>query len=265
LPESLLESELFGHVRGAFTGAIRDKNGLFEEANNGTLLLDEIGDLPTGIQVKLLRALQDGEIRRVGATSVRRVDVRIIASTNADLQSLMETGRFREDLFYRINVIPIRLPPLRERREDVVPLTNHFLKQINPRLNRNVKRFSPAALSTLMQYHWPGNVRELENLVERTIALSSTDTIRRGEVETGLRLGGKEITELGAGGDSEEHESTLAETYRVLEREQIIAALEENDWNRSRAATALGMSRTSLWRKMEFHDIRRSHSDADEQ
>jgi DNA-binding NtrC family response regulator len=254
LPEALLESELFGHVRGAFTGAHRDKRGLFEEANGGTLLLDEIGDLPLETQVKLLRVLQDGEIRRVGSTSVRRVDVRIIAATNADIGARLASGRFREDLYYRLSVIPIRLPPLRERIEDVIPLSSHFLKPANARLNRNVQRFSPTALTTLMQHDWPGNVRELQNLVERTVALSRTEIIGRGDAAAGLGLAGWTGNDS-SDQPSEQHDASLTDAYRVMEREQIIAVLEAQSWHRSRAASVLGMSRTSLWRKMRAYRI----------
>jgi DNA-binding NtrC family response regulator len=255
LPEPLLESELFGHVRGAFTGAIRDKKGLFEEANRGTLLLDEIGELPVSIQVKLLRVLQDGEIRRVGATATRRVDVRIVACTNSRLFSLVESGRFRKDLFYRLNVIPLVLPPLRERREDVIPLANHFLGMFNRKLSRQVSGFSPAALGTLMEYDWPGNVRELENLVERTVALNSSGKISRAEIDAGLRLGLPPLEE-----EPEHREMTLQDTYGIMEKERVLTALNQNEWNRTLAARALGISRTSLWRKMKQHDLREQHT-----
>jgi DNA-binding NtrC family response regulator len=250
LPEPLLESELFGHVRGAFTGALHDKKGLFEEAECGTLLLDEVGDLPMSIQVKLLRVLQDGEIRRVGATSTRRIHVRIIASTNSCLHSLVESGRFRQDLFYRLNVIPILLPPLRERKEDIVPLANHFLAVFSRKLHRGVRTFSPAALMALLAYPWPGNVRELENLVERTVALSSSQTIGGAEIEAGLSLG---LPVPAA--EAADHEATLTDTYGILEKESVLSALNQTKWHRARAAEILGISRTSLWRKMKLHHL----------
>ncbi|MBX6332305.1 MAG: sigma-54-dependent Fis family transcriptional regulator, partial [Gemmatimonadaceae bacterium] len=177
IPEPLLESELFGHAKGAFTGAITDKAGLFEEANGGTLFLDEIGELPLALQVKLLRALQEGEVRRVGANTARRVDVRVIAATNRDLAADVASGRFRGDLYYRVNVVTIRLPALRERREDIPELALHFLRQTNARLGLSVELISPAAMRLLMEYPWPGNVRELENVIERALVLTAGPTI----------------------------------------------------------------------------------------
>ena len=177
MPEALLESELFGHERGAFTGAVRDKKGLFQEANRGTLFLDEIGDMSQTMQVKLLRALQDRAIRRVGGNVEETFDVRIIAATNRDLVDLIERGDFREDLFYRINVLPIRLPPLRERREDIPILVDHFLRKFGDGLGQAPKRISTDAMRLLEAYHWPGNVRELENLIERAVALAGSPAI----------------------------------------------------------------------------------------
>jgi len=253
LPEPLLESELFGHVKGAFTGALRDKNGLFEEASEGTLLLDEVGDLPLSIQVKLLRVLQDGEIRRVGGVSFERVNVRVIASTNRRLLSLVEKGGFREDLFYRLNVIPITLPPLRERREDILPLVSHFVAEIGRKMRKNLQGFSPPALTALLAHDWPGNVRELENVVERTAALSSSELISLQELETSLQLGG----EAPANPQGSLEAETLRGTYRALERDSILRALEQHGWDRSAAAAALGISRTSLWRKMKEYGLRK--------
>jgi len=177
MPESLLESELFGHERGAFTGAVRDKRGLFQEAHRGTLFLDEIGEMSQAMQVKLLRALQDRAVRRVGGTSEEQVDVRIIAATNRDLQDRISRGEFREDLYYRINVIPIELPPLRDRREDIALLADHFLRKFAEGLGQPSKRLSNDALRLLESHQWPGNVRELENLIERAVALSTGDII----------------------------------------------------------------------------------------
>jgi two-component system, NtrC family, response regulator PilR len=177
MPESLLESELFGHERGAFTGAVRDKRGLFQEAHRGTLFLDEIGEMSQAMQVKLLRALQDRVVRRVGGTDEETVDVRIIAATNRDLQERIAQGEFREDLYYRINVIPIQLPPLRDRREDIALLADHFLRKLAAGLGQPPKRLSKEALRLLESHLWPGNVRELENLIERAVALSLSDLI----------------------------------------------------------------------------------------
>jgi two-component system response regulator PilR (NtrC family) len=186
MPESLLESELFGHERGAFTGAVRDKKGLFQEAHKGTLFLDEIGEMSQPMQVKLLRALQDKAVRRVGGTTEETVDVRIIAATNRELRDRVGKGEFREDLFYRINVIPIQLPPLRERREDIALLVDYFLRKFAAGLGQPTKRISTDALRLLEGYHWPGNVRELENLIERAVALSSSPAIVVSDFPDGL-------------------------------------------------------------------------------
>ena len=247
LPEPLLESELFGHVKGAFTGAIRDKKGLFEEADGGTLLLDEIGDLPTKIQVKLLRVLQDGEIRRVGGNASLNVHVRIIASTNSSLRSLVQRKTFREDLYYRLNVIPLHLPPLRERKEDIIPLVHHFIEKFNHTFNKSIRGFSTAALSVLLNYDWPGNVRELENLIERLISLGTCGVITPAELNQSMCLGTEPIVVT----DSLPQQESLTDTYRIIEREKILESLEKHGWNRCKAACELGVSRTSLWRKMK--------------
>ncbi|OGW14150.1 MAG: hypothetical protein A3G93_00175 [Nitrospinae bacterium RIFCSPLOWO2_12_FULL_45_22] len=177
LPESLLENELFGHVKGAFTGAHESKKGLFEVAHHGTVFLDEIGDLPLGTQAKLLRVLQEHEVRRIGGTEYIKIDVRVIAATNQDLETAVQEERFREDLYYRLKVIPIRIPPLRERKDDMPPLLQYFLNKFNQENNKNVKGFSTNALEAIMAHHWPGNVRELENLIERVVILSQKDII----------------------------------------------------------------------------------------
>jgi two-component system response regulator PilR (NtrC family) len=177
MPENLLESELFGHERGAFTGAVRDKRGLFQEANHGTLFLDEIGEMTPTMQVKLLRALQEKVVRKVGGTEEEQVDVRIIAATNQDLEARIATGDFREDLYYRINVLPIHLPPLRQRREDIPLLVDFFLQKYCKQMDLPPKQISVEAIGMLESYDWPGNVRELENLIERALALSHADTI----------------------------------------------------------------------------------------
>ena len=241
LPETLLESELFGHVRGAFTGASGTKKGLFEEADGGTLLLDEIGEMAPSLQVKLLRALQSGEIRPVGSTQAITVDVRVVAATNRDLEQLIRQGGFREDLFYRLNVIPVTLPPLRERREDIPLLAEHFL-------GRAAQRLGPAAVDRLLRYPWPGNVRELENAIERAAILARDQTIEPDDlpphVTGGVILGP-------APGLEREH--TLAEA----ERAHIIQTLERCGGNHSRAAEMLGIGRTTLWRKLKEYGLDR--------
>jgi DNA-binding NtrC family response regulator len=247
LPEPLLESELFGHVRGAFTGASGSKQGLFEAADGGTLLLDEIGEMPPSLQVKLLRALQSGEIRPVGSTQTITVDVRVVAATNRDLEQLIREGRFREDLFYRLNVIPLALPPLRGRREDIPLLAEHFLGRAAERLGRRLT-LTPAAVERLLRYPWPGNVRELENAIERTAILTRTDDIQAGDlpahVTGAVPLGPAPVLE---------REQTLAEA----ERAHIIQMLERCGGNHSRTADALGIGRTTLWRKLKEYGLDR--------
>jgi transcriptional regulator with PAS, ATPase and Fis domain len=247
LPEPLLESELFGHIKGAFTGANLNKKGLFEEAHGGTLFLDEVGEMTPGLQVKLLRALQSGEVRPVGATQVITVDTRVVAATNRDLEPMIRQGAFREDLFYRLNVIPIVLPPLRERREDIPLLAEHFLSRFAERQGR-VLRLHATAVERLLRYAWPGNVRELENAMERASILARGEAIEAGDlpphVGAGLALG--PAPGLAA-------EQTLAET----ERAHIIQMLERHGWNHSRAAEALGIGRTTLWRKLKEYGLDR--------
>jgi transcriptional regulator with GAF, ATPase, and Fis domain len=178
VPDSLFESEFFGHVKGAFTGALKDKPGRFELADGGTLFLDEIGDVPLAMQAKLLRVLQEQELERIGDTCTRKVNVRIIAATNSDLKKEVDAGRFRQDLFYRLSVFPIEIPPLRERREDIPLLATHFMKQSARRMNRPTPRVTPATMSQLTAYDWPGNGRELQNAVERAVILSQRDLLR---------------------------------------------------------------------------------------
>jgi len=245
LPEPLLESEIFGHVKGAFTGAGSNKKGLFEEAHGGTLFLDEIGEMTPGLQVKLLRALQSGEVRPVGSTQVITVDARVVAATNRDLEPMIRQGSFREDLFYRLNVIPIVLPPLRDRREDIPLLAEHFLARFAQRQGR-VLRLSAGATERLLRYAWPGNVRELENAMERLAILARDEAIEPGDlpphIGAGLALG----TAPGLAA-----EQTLAEA----ERAHIIQILERYGGNHSRAAEALGIGRTTLWRKLKDYGI----------
>jgi DNA-binding NtrC family response regulator len=247
VPETLLESELFGFTRGAFTGAVSGKLGLFEEAHGGTLLLDEIAEMPAALQVKLLRALQSGEIRRLGATQATTIDVRVIAATNRDLTAMIADGGFREDLFYRLNVIEIVLPPLRERREDIPALAEHFMARAVGKLGRDV-RLSAEAVERLLCYPWPGNVRELENAIERAAILARGDTVTPEDlpphVAAGLTLGPSPALP---------RQTTLAET----ERDHILQTLERFGRNHSAAAEALGIGRTTLWRKLKEYGIER--------
>jgi DNA-binding NtrC family response regulator len=248
LPEALLESELFGYAKGAFTGAATERKGLFEDADGGTLLLDEIGDMPLLLQGKLLRVLQEGEIRRVGSTAVRRVDVRILASTNRSLEDLILEGKFREDLFYRLNVIPVVIPPLRDRPEDIVPLCRHFLILYGRKLSRAPQSLSPDALEVVLAHTWPGNIRELENVIERAVTLSSSVVISAEEFRT--------ILTLGHGGSRPTPAPTSAGgTLQGAERDTIMRALRDAEGNQTRAAEALGMGRNTLWRKMKKYGI----------
>jgi two-component system, NtrC family, response regulator AtoC len=247
IPEPLLESELFGHVKGAFTSADRDKIGLFEEANGGTLFLDEIGELPAALQVKLLRALQEGEVRRVGATTSQRIDARVVAATNRDLGVDVASGRFRGDLYYRVNVVTIRLPALRERAQDVPELALHFLRLYNARLGLKVESISPAAMRTLMDYAWPGNVRELENVIERALVLSAGPTIEREHLSD-------IIAPVSAAQPAVDDFSVKRQT-EALERTLIRRALERTNGNRTRAAQLLDLSHRALLYKIRDYDL----------
>jgi transcriptional regulator with GAF, ATPase, and Fis domain len=243
LPEGLLESELFGHVKGSFTGAERTRDGLFQRAHGGTLFLDEIGEMSPGMQTKLLRAVQEGEVRKVGSTQVDRVDVRIISATNRDLKSDVEAGRFREDLFYRMNVVAIRLPPLRERREDIETLLDHFLRKCCEEAKTPQKQFSAAALRILTSYSWPGNIRELQNEVKRLVALS--DAVIGPELLQHLKDGGA----AGAGGGVQKG-SLAGHTLRDLERQAILETLRMTGGNKAETAKRLGISRRALYDKL---------------
>jgi two-component system response regulator AtoC len=247
IPEALLESELFGHMRGAFTGAVGDRRGLFEEASGGTLLLDEIGELPAALQAKLLRALQDGEIRRVGDRGVRRVDARVIAATARDLEAEAAAGRFRQDLFYRLNVIAIKLPPLVERPEDVRPLVTTLLARHCARLGTPVPEVEPAAMRALLDYDWPGNARELSNALERAMVLVQGGRIRREDLPPSV-LGGP--APAGAT-DVEGADLTLKRRQGRVEEEIIRAALQRAGGNRREAAALLGISVRTLFYKLK--------------
>ena len=246
IPENLLESELFGHVRGAFTGATADKVGLFEQASGGTLLLDEIGELPVELQAKLLRVLQESEIRRVGDQKTRRVDARVLAATARDLEAEVRAGRFREDLFYRINVVAIELPPLRERRQDIVPLAGLFADRLAKRFARPLS-ISDGALKWLEQQDWPGNVRELENAIERAAVLSSNESLAPEDFTDAVDA--RRTTH-------DAHDvRTLADAVEAAERQAITAALGESNGNRREAAKRLGVSLRTLFYKIERYGI----------
>ncbi len=239
IPESLIEAELFGYEKGAFTGAVGSKPGKFELADKGTIFLDEIGDMPMFAQAKILRVLQEREVERLGATKARKVDVRVIAATNQNLEELVREGRFREDLYYRINVIHIHIPPLRERKEDIIPLAEHFLKKISTQLHKQVSGFSREAVELLLSYDWPGNVRELENAVERAVVLAKTNLILPQDLPISLK--------------SERRASLKLED---VEKEHIALVLNLTDWNISRAAEILGIHRNTLREKIKRYGLR---------
>jgi two-component system response regulator PilR (NtrC family) len=239
LPENLLETELFGHKRGAFTGAVAEKKGLFHAAHGGTLLLDEIGEMTPPMQVKILRALQEKRIRQVGGTSEDPVDVRIVAATNQDLRQLIQSGDFREDLYYRINVIPIRVPPLRERHEDVPLLVDFFVKKYSNELDIEPPRIAVEALKLLENYGWPGNVRELENVIERALALTSSDVLTSDDIPTHLLRGG---TDSGPAVELPEAGIDLEVHLDSVRREMMAQALDRCDGVQTRAAELVGMS-----------------------
>ena len=243
LPETLLESELFGHVRGSFTGAVRDKEGLLAVAKGGTFFLDEVGETSPTIQVKLLRVLQEREIIPVGGTKPIKVDVRLIAATNADLEHDVETGKFRADLFYRLNVIPIRVPPLRERKDDIALLVEHFLKVYCEGAGRPIKTVAPEAFELLMRYDWPGNVRELENAVERAVILQEERVITSEDLPEKLRARAVDR--------SESVVSVSNLTLDELEKEYLFKVLEETGWHKKRAASILGINASTLYRKLQ--------------
>lgn len=248
--DSLLESELFGHVRGAFTGAVRDKQGLFEVADGGTFFLDELGEMSPAMQVKLLRVLQDGTFMPVGATKPKKVDVRIIAATNRDLKQMVQAGAFREDLFYRLNVVSLRLPPLRERRVDVPLLVEHFLCKLSERSKASPKRFSAEALRLLCDYDWPGNIRELENEVERASLMAGTAE------EIPASILAPHIQHAHAPSiQGKRLEGNLKDALENLERSMIAAALEDAEGNKSVAAKNLGISRSNLIAKVKAYGL----------
>jgi two-component system, NtrC family, response regulator AtoC len=251
IPENLLESELFGHTKGAFTDAIRTKKGLFEEADAGTLFLDEVGELPAPLQVKLLRVLQDGEIRRVGESKPLMVDVRIIAATIKDLSKEVGEGKFREDLFYRLNVLPVHVPPLRERREDIPLLVNHFIRKYNQALNKRVEGIDPKALDLLIDYRWNGNVRELENSIERAIVLADGNRLECGDLPSEIE---NYQAKPSAAALSEE-EYSIKKASKALETNLIAKALKKTKGNHTHAARILEISHRALLYKIREYGI----------
>lgn len=245
LTDSLLESELFGHVKGSFTGAQENRKGLFEESNNGTLFLDEVGDISSQMQVKLLRALQEGEIRPVGTNESKKVDVRVLAATHRNLFELVNQGRFREDLYYRLKVISFEIPPLRERKEDIPELASFFLSKYSKKNRKPVALITPKAMATLSKYSWPGNVRELENTIERAVALANTGQVDYDDLP-------EEITRAALYKDEPLKETTSGNTTSSLEEMEkghILQVLQQVHYNKSKAADLLGIDRATLYRK----------------
>jgi DNA-binding NtrC family response regulator len=249
LAENLLESELFGHMKGSFTGAIRDKLGRFEIANGGTIFLDEIGDISPNMQLKLLRVLQEGEFERVGGTETLKVDVRIIAATNRDLAQMMLNGEFRQDLYYRLNVIPLEVPPLRERKDDIPLLLSHFLEKFNKQFNKNIEIIEDDAMKCLQNYTWQGNIRELENLIERSVVLNKTSKLTIKDFPNYVLNSNGEINfDFDADG-------SLIDIVDSYEKQIILRALKENNFNKLRTAEKLGIHRSTFMSKLKKYDI----------
>lgn len=246
LPETLLESEVFGYMKGSFTGATINKKGLFEEAHHGTLFMDEIGDMPAPLQVKLLRTLDSGEVRRIGSNKPVYVDVRLVAATNRDIEAMVQEGSFREELYYRLNVIPVLIPPLRERRADILPLVDHFLKFYGAEMGREVMKISPEARQAMVRHDWRGNVRELKNSIERAVVLAQYDTISLEDLPFNNRFQRSDILQQAA---NERWD------LKKLEKEHILNVLSECSGNHSQAADRLGIARNTLWRKLKLYNV----------
>ncbi len=252
IPSELLESELFGHIRGAFTGAVADKPGKFELANNGTIFLDEIGTMPIHLQMKLLRVLQEHEVERIGSGKKLKLNVRVISATNADLEEEVKQGNFREDLYYRLNVIPIHLPPIRDRREDIPLLVRHFLQKSCREINRPLMTITPGAMQSLQNYDWPGNVREMENVVERTVALTIGDVIESRDLPPNIIA--KELEDASKGFSAPkipEEGINMAAAVEAIERAMIIEAMGMAHGVKARAAALLSINRTTLVEKIK--------------
>jgi len=259
LPETLLESELFGHVKGSFTGAIVTKRGLLEVANGGTFFLDEIGDLSAGIQSKLLRVFQEKEFRQVGGIKNIKVDVRLIAATNKDLEKMIKEGKFRDDLFYRLNIVPIYIPPLKERKEDIPLLVHYFLEIYNKKRSKNIKGVSPEAMNLLMEFDWPGNIRELENIIERLAIMCDSEIIEAEQLPIHIR--GKRVCFNITTPKTNEELKKIKKQIRAnavenVEKAFLIDALKRNDWNISKAARDVGVKRQNFQALMRKYNIK---------
>ena len=246
LPDTIIESELFGHEEGAFTGAVKERQGRFQLANGGTLFLDEIGDLSASTQIRLLRVLQEREFERVGGTETIKVDVRLIVATNKDLEKLVNDGEFRQDLYYRLDVFPIHVPPLRERKADIMLLADHFVERYGKANNKPVRRISTPAIDMMMSYHWPGNVRELENCIERAVILSTDDVIHGHHLPPTLQTSESSSTQ---------QEGTLQEALDNLEQEMLLDALKSTRGNKAKAAQALGLTERIIGLRVQKYGI----------
>jgi len=255
IPDTLFESELFGYKKGAFTGADRDKPGLVEEAHGGTLFLDEIGELSQPAQVKLLRFLQERMFRSVGDTALRPVDVRVIAATNKDLRKLMEKGEFREDLFFRLNVFQLHLPPLRERKETIPNLVSLFVHKYNQDFGKNVTRFSKAAEGLIAAYDYPGNIRELENIIEHAVVMAEENEITERDLPESMFANRLLLTGPNAGTNAGAYTGDRIATLAEVEREHIKFVLNVTNHNQTEAANTLGISRSTLWRKIKEYNL----------
>jgi DNA-binding NtrC family response regulator len=258
LSENLLESELFGHVKGSFSGAVASKRGLFETADGGTLFLDEIGNISLSTQAKLLRFIEEREFKAVGDTRVQRVDVRLVTATNKNLEGMVKDGEFREDLYYRINIFPIGLPPLRERRDDIAALAQHFLRRFNEDMQLQGAEFSVEAQNLLMNHDWPGNVRELENVVQRAVILAGGDTIRQGHLVNIINMLPRVDLDVPRTSEELKQIKKIARQKSVenVERHFVLGALKRNHWNVTRAAEETGMQRSNFQALMAKYDIR---------
>jgi DNA-binding NtrC family response regulator len=248
IPETLLESDLFGHEKGAFTGAVTTKPGRFEIAHKGTILLDEIGEMPLHLQAKLLGVIQDKSFDRVGGVKTIKVDTRIIAATNQDLQTAIQEGKFRADLFYRLNVVPIHIPPLRERKDDLIPLVGYFLKKFKGKYLKKINNVSPEIMATFSHYDWPGNIRELENVLERMVLMSETDTLTLDQLPAEIRGTVPTV-------ESPTLKEKIDTISQVTEKQMIIDALNKTNQNRTRAAKLLGISRRTLQNKIKEYRL----------
>jgi len=256
IPEELIESELFGHEKGSFTGATEKQVGKFEQADRGTIFLDEVGDMSAKTQAKVLRVLQEGEVERLGSARTIKVDVRVIAATNKNLEEEIEKGHFREDLYFRLAVIPIYVPPLRERPDDIPPLVQHYMDYFARENNTRPKRITPAALDALRRYRWKGNIRELRNTVERLIIMTAGDTIDLGDLPGAVRAPGGGGAALPRPGEGESAKGgTLREFKDSSERAYLVAKLRENGWNISKTAVVIDTPRSNLYKKLEQYQI----------